>query len=544
MDRAWKCFGALFAITAVSTAGCTATIGGPGDHHGPGSEGSGSSGGSSGPTVCGPGVVGVAPLRRLTRLEYNNTVRALIGEDLRPAKDFTADERAGSFPANYFSPISELQFGEYATAAATIAERAVALRAKILPCDPASGEAACVSQFIRDFARRAYRRPIEASEQSQLQKIFDLGRMGAGFDNGIKLVVETMLQSPHFLYLVEGPGALTPHQLASRLSYFLWKGPPDAQLGQLADSGQLVPGPTVVQEARRMLADDRAKAMLDDFHTYWLLLAEYDKVVRDQAAYPTFAALREPMREEMHRFVNYVFTEGGGRLDTLLTAPYSVVNGPLAKFYGAGVTIPDGAWQKVELDAAKRSGLLTQGLFLTTHGREGSAAVHRGVTIRTQLLCLDLPPPPPNAGIVPPPEATTTTRQRLERHRANSSCAACHSLIDGLGLGFESYDAVGAFRETENGQKVDDSGEIHETDVDGPFRGARELSERLVQSKSVQGCVVGQWFRYALGRMETEADHCALESLERQFADSKLNLAELLVAIVQSDAFLIRRGEE
>jgi hypothetical protein len=541
MQRAWKHFGALFAITA-AFVGCTGTIGDATDRVRPGSTGSG--GGGGGPLVCGPGVVGVSPLRRLTRLEYSNTVRALIGEDLQPAKDFIADERAGSFPANYFSPISDLQFGEYATAAATVAERAVAQKPTLLPCDPAADEVGCASRFIHEFGRRAYRRPLEASEESQLQGLFELGRKGAGFDNGMKLVVEAMLQSPHFLYLVEGPGPLTPHQLAARLSYFLWKGPPDAQLSQLADSGQLTPGPAFAQEARRLLADDRAKAMLDDFHTYWLRLEEYDKAVRDAAAYPAFAALRDPMREEMRRFVSYVFSEGDGRLETLLTAPYSVVNGPLAAFYGARVTIPNGTWQKVALDPAQRSGLLTQGVFLTTHGNEGSAPIHRGVTLREQFFCLDLPPPPPNAGKVPPPEPTTTTRQRLDRHRANSSCAGCHTLIDGLGFGLEAYDAIGAFRETENGQKVDDSGKINGTDVDGSFKGARELSERLVRSEDVHACVVGQWFRYALGRMETDDDRCALQSFQTQFAASNLSIPELLVAIVESDTFLVRRGEE
>jgi hypothetical protein len=474
----------------------------------------------------------------LTRLEYDNTVSALIGEALTLARDFIADERAGSFPANYFSPISELQFGEYATAAAALADKAIAHKATLLPCDPAADEAGCASRFIREFGRRAYRRPLAADEETKLAALFDLGKQGAGFDNGMKLVVEAMFQSPHFLYLVEGPGPLTSHQLAARLSYFLWKGPPDAHLDQLADSGQLAPGQTLNDEARRMLADDRAKAMLDDFHTYWLLLAEYGNVVRDAAAYPKFEALREPMREEMRRFIGYVLGEGDGSLATLLTAPYSVVSGPLAEFYGAKATVPAGAWQKVELDPAQRAGLLTQGYFLTAHGNEGSAAIHRGVTLRKQLFCLDLPPPPPNAGKVPPPEPTTTTRQRLEKHRTNAACAGCHNFIDGIGLGFEAYDAIGAFRTKENGQDIDDSGEIHGTDVDGPFRGARELAERLAKSKDAQACVVSQWFRYALGRMETDADVCALQAFQQRFTDSGAKIPDLLAAIVESDTFI------
>jgi hypothetical protein len=499
------------------------------------------------PSVCKADQIGISPLRRLTRAQYDNSIKDLLGVDLGLSQHFSEDELAGPFPGNYFSPISESEYQQYASAAAAAAFKTVERLGQLLPC--ASGaltggnEATCASQFIRQFGRRAYRRPLTNDEIGRYEALFKVGRTNGDFANAISLVTEGMLESPNFLYLVEGPGGLTSHQLAARLSYFLWNSPPDAKLATLADAGGLGTVEALRTEAKRMLADPRAQAMFNDFYLRWLNLTKLDILIKDDAKFPDFAALHPLMTEELTRFTGYVMSQGDGRLETLLTAPYTFANSALAKLYDANVT---GDWQKVDLDPTKRAGILTQSAFLATHGHEGSAPIFRGIAVREQLLCTDLPPPPPGAdNMFPPPSATKTTRQRLEMHRAAPQCASCHQLMDKLGYGFEAFDDIGRYRTTENGVAIDDSGEVIGTgDADGPFKGAVELGRRLAKSETVQQCAATQWFRYAMGRTETPLDTCTMDNVFKRFKGSDFRIPELLLALVESDGFRIRRAEE
>ena len=541
--------GRLALALAASLAGCMGTVGddptgGTSPLHGPKTPTANVP--APAPTVCKADQIGLSPLRRLTREEYDHSVRDLLGVDLGLAASFNADELAGPFPGNYFTPISESGYTQYATAAASAAVKTVERLSQIVPCAASAqgggNEATCVAQFVRDFGRRAYRRPLDDGEVTRYQALFKVGRDNGDFGNGIKLVVEAMLESPHFIYLVEGPGPLTQHQLAARLSYFLWNAPPDAKLSALADGAGLRTPEALSAEARRMLADPRAQEMLDDFHMRWLALEDLETLTKDEELFPEFKAVHPLMRQELVRFAGHVMGPGDGKLETLLTAPFTIANGALAKLYGAKAT---GDWQKVELDPAQRAGILTQSAFLATHGHEGSAPIFRGVAVREQLLCSELPPPPPGADAnLPPPSPTQTTRQRTEEHRKNPECASCHSLMDMLGNGFESFDDIGRFRTTENSVRIDDSGELVGTDVDGPFKGPIELGKRLARSAQVQKCVTKQWFRYALGRIETDLDACTLDAVFQRFQKNEFRLPELLMALVESDSFRIRRAEE
>jgi hypothetical protein len=498
-------------------------------------------------TSCKADQIGISPLRRLTKLEYDNSIKELLGTDLKLSEKFSEDELAGPFPGNYFTPISESQYAQYERAAATAADKAMTQLGQLVPCAAnvkASDEAACATQFIKQFGRRAYRRPLDAAEVGRYEALFKDGRSsGPDFASGINLVIEGMLESPHFVYLVEGPGPLTQHQLAARLSYFLWNAPPDDKLSSLADSGGLSTPQSLRDEAKRMLADPRAKGMLDDFYMHWLGLDDLDTLVKDPMKFPDFEAVHPSMREEVSRFASYVMNEGDGKLTTLMTAPFTVANPALAKLYGAKTTSTD--WAKVDLDPTQRAGILTQSAYLATNGHEGSAPIFRGIAIREQLLCVDLPPPPPGVDAkFPPPSATKTTRERLTQHRLNPECASCHSLMDVLGYGFESFDDMGKYRTTENNVKIDDSGELIGTDVDGTFKGPIELAQKLSRSTDLQKCVAKQWFRYALGRIETQLDKCTLDTVFDRFQKSELRLPELLLALVESDGFRIRVGEE
>jgi hypothetical protein len=488
--------------------------------------------------------VGAAPLHRLTQLEYDNTIRDLVGEDLKLAKAFAFDERAGEFAANYFTPISEMEFAQYATAAEAVAEKAVLSLSRLVPCDPAADAAGCSTKFIKQFGRRAYRRPLDDVEAATFQRLFDLGRTGADFANGVRLVVQAMLQSPKFIYLDEGPGPLTQHQMAARLSYFLWNAPPDVQLSAAADAGQLGTLAGLREQSKRLLADPRALDMISDFHTQWLGLEELPTETKDQTLYSDFDGLKGSMIEEMSRFVTDVMKADGGKLETLLTAPYSVANGPLATLYGASGGGASADWHKVMFDPKQRAGLFTQAGFLSAHGAfDASSPIQRGLAIRERILCAPMPVPPPGADAqFPKAMPTTTTRQRFDNHRTDPSCASCHEMMDKLGYAFETYDGIGRYRTTENGATVDDSGEIIGTDVDGTFKGAVELAHKLAGSKQVQKCVATQWFRYAFGRLDTKLDSCVLDQIAKRFAGAELRVVDLLQAIVESDGFRTYRA--
>ena len=223
------------------------------------------------------------------------------------------------------------------------------------------------------------------------------------------------------------------------------------------------------------------------------------------------------------------------------TAPYSVIDAPLFAVYGVAEPAGFVPGQTVALDPAQRSGLLTQAAFLATHAhRNQTSPVHRGIAIRENLLCQMLDPPPANVNnVAPEPTEATTTRERFAAHSSNAVCASCHRLIDPIGLGLENYDPIGAFRTTDGPAAVDATGEIVDAggDIEGPFNGAIELSQRLSGSQLVADCMANQWFRFALGRIEATDDACALETIYDDFDASGHNVRQLITAIVLSDAF-------
>jgi hypothetical protein len=253
------------------------------------------------------------------------------------------------------------------------------------------------------------------------------------------------------------------------------------------------------------------------------------------------------MRTETDRFIEHVLWKGDSKLATLLTAPYTFLNGPLAAYYGVtGVT--GDTFQQVMLDPAQRGGFLTQAGLLSVLGNNDvglTSLVFRGRFVREQLLCQPIPDPPADAQDMNPPfTASTTAREWSVARRAKATCGACHEQIDPIGLGLENFDAVGLYRTTDKGKPVDAAGELTGTDVDGPFTGAPALAKKLATSTTARDCLVTQWFRYAYGRDVTPRDACTVATLDRVFAASGGNVRELLLALTQTDAFLFRsRGD-
>ncbi len=505
------------------------------------------------PDVCvGTDDPGPAPFRRLTRDEYDNTVRDLLGDTTRPGRAFPPDESLGGFGAG--TAVSLLQAELYRDAAESLAATAVADMDALLPCRPAAvGQAACARELIETLGARAYRRPLEAAEVEALVALYAASRPLDGFASAIELVVTAILQSPQFLYRVElgavGAStdvvALTDHEVATRLSYLLWNSMPDEALFAAASTGALAEPSGVEDEARRMLEDPRARGATRNFFTQYLGLADIDDVGRDETLYPEWSpAIARSMRREALAFVEHVVFEGDARFETLFTGSFSFVDESLAGLYGvSGVTGTE--MVRVELDPDRRAGLLTMPAFLAVQSNPNqSSPIYRGKFVRERIFCTELPSPPDGLVVAAPdPDPTLTTRERFAQHRTDASCSGCHELMDPIGFGFESYDAMGMFRESEGGLPIDDRGDIFGTlDANGSFDGAVDLAHRVAESTEARDCFATQWVRYGLGRHETEADACTLAEVHQAFEDSDGDVLEAIVAITRSDAFRYRRA--
>jgi Protein of unknown function (DUF1592)/Protein of unknown function (DUF1588)/Protein of unknown function (DUF1585)/Protein of unknown function (DUF1595)/Protein of unknown function (DUF1587) len=520
----------LAAFVLMTSAACTGLIGDGDDVP------------DEGTTSVTADGLGATPLRRLTRAHYDHSIRDLLGIDASYASAFSPDEKVGAFHSNAIAPVTELDVESYMEIAETIAAVAVDDLDALLPCAPSEG-AACGDAFIAGIGPRAYRRPLSELELEQLRGVFAVGSE-TDFASGIRLVVQTLLQSPHFLYHVEpttqdgAPALLDGYALASRLSYFLWSSMPDDALLAAADAGELANVEQIQAQAERMLADDKADATITSFHRQWLRLDDFDQLVKDPAVFPEFDdVMRAAMIEETDQFVSHVMRHDDGRLSTLLTADYSFPGEALVELYGIDAAA---SGEPISLDPNERSGLLTQAsvLAIHSHGNQTSP-VDRGVMVRENLLCQPLPTPPENVNNTPPdPDPELTTRDRFAQHVADPSCAACHKLIDGIGFGFEGYDALGRFRDMENGKPVDASGDITSAPgIEGAFDGVVELSQILSESELVRRCVSKQWFRYAFGRIEDDVDAKQLDVIYEGFAASDFDIRQLILAIVTSDAF-------
>jgi len=545
----------MFAsITLFALTGCTGMIGDDdGRIGGPGGGGPGQTSSAQ----CGTGAIepGRSPIRRLTRVEFDNAVRELLADTTKPARSFAPEEESLGFDNNADAlGMSGLLAEQIMEASEKLATTAVSKLETIAPaCDPLKeGDAACARKFIGTWGKRAWRRALAADEITELLALFEKGRADGGYKSGIELVIQRMLQSPFFVYRVEegdlatlkdGAVRLTGYEQATRLSFFLWKTTPDDALLSDAESGKLATAEGVAEVARRMMKDPRAKESVANFHAQWLELDKLESAPKDATLFPDFdVAMRAALRKETETLVDAVFWQKG-TFDELLVAPYTYADSQVASLYG--VPAPSGSgFVKIALDPMQRSGILTQPSILALHAKANqSSPVHRGKFVRERLFCMQLPPPPNDIVIEPPnPDPSASTRERFKEHSVNPACTGCHRMMDPIGFGFEHYDAVGKWRTKDGTFDVDARGEVLDTDADGAFNGAIELGKRLAQSKQVKACIVTQWFRYSYGRGETESDTCSMKHLNESFAKANYDLRELMVALTQTDAFRFRKA--
>lgn len=363
-------------------------------------------------------------------------------------------------------------------------------------------------------------------------------------------MIKGALQSPNFLYLFEYPAAsegtkaLEPFEMATRLAYLFWNSMPDDELFEAAKNDALSSREQVVAQAERMLANDRAKDSLDAFHAQWLGIDKLHLVEKDSSKYPQFGPdLVSAMRRETLGFARNVVLEGDGTLETLLAASWSSPqDDAVLAIYGAQPSdVKEG---RLELDASRRAGVLTQPAVLSRWASEHASAVYRGILVRENILCDELGAPPAAVSFELPPNAEALSAQEILReHQENAACNACHRLMENIGFGLENFDLIGAYRTKVGSVDIDASGELLDTDVDGAFRGPRELADRLASSDKVKACMAVQWFRYALGRSPTEADACSLSQMNEAARKSGGNVREMLVSLVAADAFRLIHAE-
>lgn len=507
---------------------------------------------------------GPAPIRRLTRVEYNNTVYQLLGDTSWPANAFPPDEEALGFDNQATAlVVSPLLAEQYLSAAEQLAATHGPTLLQQLPaCLGGSVDAtrctADAQAFIRNFGKLAYRRPLTEAEQSDYAQLFQegtaLGEEPYAPGVGVEMVVEAMLQSPHFLYRVEigmpdpkgsDVVALTSYEIASRLSYLLWNTMPDTALFDAADADELRTPEQIEAQARRMMGTPRAREAVKNFHRQWLDLDDIQPRIaangKDFDIYPDYRAKYLPLwQREAEDFFDYAIFEENASVQTLFTASYSMMNQELAEFYG--VSGPTGeAFVRVELDPNRYAGFLTQAGLLALHAMpDRSSPIHRGLFVRETLLCQSPPPPPDIVPEAPNVDESQTTRQQFAQHSADALCSGCHRLMDPLGFGFEHFDGIGRYREKEWGLPVDVNGELINTDVDGPYNGVVELAQALAGSEQVKNCVATQWFRFGYGRVETEADTCSMDEIREAFAAADYDIKELIIALTKTDAFRYR----
>ncbi|MEM6689741.1 MAG: DUF1592 domain-containing protein [Planctomycetota bacterium] len=402
------------------------------------------------------------------------------------------------------------------------------------------------SAVINRMASRAFRRPATEHEIERLTSLAaSVRRDGGSYEEGIQVALQAILVSPHFLFKVEKPREaqegqpmpeISQYELATRISYFLWSSMPDDELLLLAHRGQLRDRKVLLNKVAKMMRDPRANRFVDHFASQWLQLRNLETVEPDQRLFRSYnAEVRDLMRRETLTFFAGIMRENLP-VTELLEADFTYVNEDLAKYYG----LPDvrgDHFRKVSLVGTRRGGLLTHASVLTiTSNPTRTSPVKRGKWILDNLLGTPPPPAPPNIPELEKGQLTGTLRERMEQHRENPACAACHNMMDPLGFAMENFDAVGNWRTIDAGQAIDSSGNL----PDGTrFDGIDQLKTLLAETRKEQfvRCLTDKLMTYAIGRGTEYYDKCAIDKIVTYAGNREYRFAYLIAGIIQSDPF-------
>ncbi len=513
-------------------------------------------------------------IRRLTKVEFGNTLHSFLGVDPAVAAELP-DDVAGPGYLNALSPMQTEQYLDIANAVLDrvlgpkdgppteaqkrlFGEPAVLVpetepKPKPAPCGDLREAAKAVARLL---AHRAYRRPASEGEIETLAKVFELAQANKlSYPASLRLMLKAILVSPQFLFITPGkepePGkAVVPlddYQLASRLSYFLWATMPDAELLALADSGTLHELPVLRAQVKRMLKDGQSRALFDGFGVQWLGIAGLESKTFDLAKFPQMTpAMRASMYDEVRLVFESVVRENRSVV-SLVDCDYTYLNGTLAELYGLKDGVAGPEMRRVTLTDANRGGILgMSGILAMTSFPDRTSAVKRGVWVLEQVLGEHVPPAPPNVPALDKQDhkkvANLTLRQRTELHRTNVVCANCHKILDPIGFGLENFDAIGRWREK------DDSG--------GPIDAAGELpgGKHFTSPKELKAIIAGRkeelarnltekLLAYALCRQLEGYDEIVVDGMMKAIARDDYHMQTLVMEVVTSYPFLNRRVE-
>jgi len=518
-----------------------------------------------------PGAKGdptAAPLyapRLLAKREYNSTLHLILRdtyEVIDSDVDFTASLPTEAPDASGFlapPDVSAVSAQGYLEASRTVADAVAPKLASLLGCNIDEGDDAdCIGSFTASFGELLYRRPLTAAEIEEHVGFYDESRNDIGLskrDAALSLL-RMMLTSPYFLYQWEQGhevssregdiARLNPFQIASRLSFFLWGSGPDRALIELARSGGLDSDDEVAEQAKTMMASERAVATIDAFHEQWLRLDDLPNLNKNTERFPSWTpALGAAMAEEVRLFTREVMLKGSASVADLLTSTDTFANGSIAEIYGVSGVAGE-AFEGVRLPSDVRAGLLTMpGFLAAASGADNPKPFHLGALLLERFYCQTLTPADPDLiASVPAPKqdpAIVGERAYLEEQTNHPTCLACHAMMNPLAFGLGNFDSLGALREKDqHGVPVQADGIL----FDAEFSGPRELAALMANDEQVEECLTKQWFRFATRHRESPAD---VYSLEQGFQRAKKeggNLRELMLALTSSRSFLYRQVEE
>jgi hypothetical protein len=559
------CVGIPALVLGLSLSACTASLDGTSAGGGANTSSGGNAATSGANSAGGNGTAGsapgnpdpgspiqAAPTWRLTNLEYDNTLKALLGVTNTTPLD--PDGARAGYRAGLVAGDATVQ-AYYDAAVAAAAQVDVQ---KLAPCDAgavAAGGNDCAAQFVDAVGPKAFRRPLDSDTRAGLLALFGGISGQFGYEAGIRGLVEQLLQSPYFLYHLEleeqaqGAGAVkvAGYSMASRLSYLIWGSMPDDALFAKAADQQLDTPEQIEAEARRLLADPRAHTGLYNFYEQWLR-ADRLKPVKGgkyQGVYDD--AMRASILASFDAQVDASLWAPQNAVQVLLTATQVFANEQTAALFGLS-GIKGSALQLGNVDPAERIGILSHPAIMGALATEdGTHPIQRGVFVWDQLLCQDLPNPPPNVPVFPGVPPNASVRQAFETFTSPALCQGCHVRINPVGFLFENYDTLGAYTKTDdNGQPVVAASTIvgavgldnaPDATINVPTASAVELAKNIAASPSVAQCLVKQLYRYTLKRQETDADVATIDTLASAFAGTAQTLPELLVGLTKTEAF-------
>ena len=511
-----------------------------------------------------PKTAGRVTCRRLNRTEYRNTVRDLLGVDFNPVGDFPHDDVGYGFDnIGDVLTMSPLLLEKYVAAARKIADQALSGKDKdklIFIAKPGGGEAAAGAKpkTNRDIARevltklafRAFRRPPQGDEIERLLKLYDAGEKleGGDFEKAMKLPIRGLLISPYFLFRVEveqgaDTYALGAYEVANRMSYFLWSSMPDDELFDIAKSGKLLDPKVLDAQTRRMIEDPKSISMAENFAPQWLQIRRLEDMRFDSAKFPGMdTQLKKDMIQEAVLFFHEVMTQDFTIL-VFVDVNFTFLNDRLARHYG--LPGPGGSgFQKVKLTDPRRGGVLTMGAVLAaTSDPDRTSLVKRGKWVLETIMASPPPPPIPDAAnLKDDPEAVKLPlRQRMEKHRSDPNCASCHKRMDPIGFALENYDAIGVWRDQDQGKPIDTAADF----PDGSkVNGVLELKKMLWNKKGefVEG-FTEKMLTFALGRGVEYYDGAVVKTIADACAKNDYSMTTLMVEIVKSYPFLYRQKD-